>query len=209
MRLTRIVATIGLVALGILGQNLAGQDLAIEAWQLEVKGDGAEARAQLQRRADNSPNDPLALQAYAEFLDHHRDPATRGAYEKLRQLLGRNGASANERVKVARRLTELDLIAGDRVGAERHLDEFRSLGGNGLSLPAAANFAARANAIEIPGPLRSFARMAAVSPDIAAEDVMGALAHNITLNGYSATRASESLEPTEYLKLVTRYLSQA
>ena len=51
--------------------------------------------------------------------------------------------------------------------------------------------------------------MSAVSPDIAPEDVMMSLAHNITLNGYSATRGADSLEPTEYLKLVNRYLSQA
>src|SRR6476619_4002260 len=38
---------------------------------------------------------------------------------------------------------------------------------------------------------------------------MASPAHNVPLNGYSATRASESLEPTEYLKLVIRYLSQA
>jgi hypothetical protein len=213
MRLRRIFATVGVALTGIVGQSLAGQSLAgqdpaKEAWRLEAKGDGAEARAQLQRAADTRPNDPLALQAYAEFLDHHRDPGVRDVYEKLRQLLGRNGASAGERTKVARRLVELDLIAGDRAGAERHLEEFRTLGGNGLTLPAAAS-AAQPNFIEIPGPLRSFARMAAVSPDIAAEDVMGVLAHNIVLNGYAATRANQLLEPTEYLKLVVRYLSQA
>jgi hypothetical protein len=51
--------------------------------------------------------------------------------------------------------------------------------------------------------------MAAISPDAAPDDVLPALAHNVNLNGYSATRASESLEPTEFLKLITRYLSQA
>src|SRR6185369_12271829 len=141
-------------------------------------------------------------------LGQHRDPAARGAYEKLWQLLSRNGANAAERAKAARRLVELDLLAGDRESAEKHLDAFRSAGGNGLSLPA-ASAAQRFNYVEIPGPLRSFARMAAISPDIAPEDLMASFAHNITLNGYSATRASESLEPTEYLKLVIRYLSQA
>jgi hypothetical protein len=77
-----------------------------------------------------------------------------------------------------------------------------------LSLPPAWA-APRVNFIEFSGPLRSFGRLAAISPDIAPEDVMASIAHNVTLNGYSATRASESLEPTEYLKLVTRYLSQA
>src|ERR1035438_4422223 len=110
MRLRRIFATVAVALMGIAGlslagrnlsaQNLSGQDLAKEAWQLEAKGDGAEARAHLQRAVESRPNDPLALQAYAEFLDHHRETGTREAYEKLRQLLGRNGASGGERTKV-------------------------------------------------------------------------------------------------------------
>ena len=209
MRLASFFAAGYAATLGFAVQHLAAQDAAKEAWKLELRGNGADARAQLRRAADAAPNDPLALQAYAEFLSDHRDPAARNTYEKLRELLGRNGASAGERAKIARRLTELDLIAGDRLSAEKHLDEFRALGGNGLSLPPQAVSALHASFIDVPGPLRSFARMAAVSPDIAAEDVMGALAHNVVLNGYSALRASESLEPTEYLKLLMRYLSQA
>ena len=206
-------AMLGMLSLGISWQFLraqepASQDLTRSAWRLEAKGDGAEARAQLLRAAERGPNDPLALQAYAEFLDRHRDPAVRAAYENLQALLSRNGGSTGERAKVARRLAELDLIAGDRAAAEKHLADFRTLGGNGLSLPAAAA-PLRANFIDIPGPLRSFSRMSAISPDVAPEDVMGVLAHNIILNGYSATRANELLEPTEYLKLVTRYMAQA
>jgi hypothetical protein len=208
MRLAKLLAAIGIAAIGIAVQDLGAQDPAKRAWELELKGDGAEARTQLQRAATANPNDPLALEGYAEFLDHHRDPAARAAYEKLRQLLSRNGASTSERAKIAGRLTELDLIAGDRLNAEKHLEEFRTLGGKGLSLPAQGD-AARADFIEIPGPLRSFARMSAVSPDSGPADVIASLSHNITLNGYSAQRASESLEPTEYLKLIQRYLSQA
>ena len=65
------------------------------------------------------------------------------------------------------------------------------------------------NYIEIPGPLRSFARMAAISPDLTPSDLLPALARNIITNGYRATTANEALEQTEYLKLVIRYLSQA
>ena len=146
MRLRRFFASLGMAMMGVLGLSLAGrnlsgqtlansQDLTTSAWQLEARGDGAEARVQLQRAVETRPNDPLALQAYAEFLDRHRDPAVREAYDKLRQMLGRNGASTGERTKVARRLAELDLIAGDRAGAEKHLEEYRALGGNGLTLP--------------------------------------------------------------------------
>ena len=41
MRLRRIFATIAFAALGTLALNLAGQDLAKEAWQLEVKGEAS------------------------------------------------------------------------------------------------------------------------------------------------------------------------
>lgn len=208
MRLGQFLAAGWMAASGIAFQNLGAQDPAKRAWELELKGEGAEARTQLQRAANANPNDPLALEAYAGFLDHHRDPAARAAYEKLRQLLNRNRASTSERAKIAQRLTELDLIAGDRLNAEKHLEEFHSLGGKGLNLPA-QGAAAHPDFIEIPGPLRSFARMSAVSPDVGPEEVMASLSHNITLNGYSALRASESLEPTEYLKLIMRYLTQA
>ena len=208
MRLFRIFATCSVVAMGFGAQKVAAQNLTGEAWKLEAKGDAAEARDQLQRTAAAAPNDPLALEAYAEFLGHHRDPAAREAYEKVWQLLSRNGASASERARVARRLAELDLLAGDRAAAENHLQGFRSAGGSGLTLPP-ASAGERVSFVEIPGPLRSFERMAALSPDLAPEDMLAALAHNITLNGYSSLHANESLEPTEYLKLVIRYLSQA
>ena len=61
----------------------------------------------------------------------------------------------------------------------------------------------------IPGPLRSFARMAALSPDAEPDDILPALARNVVTNGYQASHSNEALEQTEYLKLVHRYLSQA
>src|SRR5207249_1882031 len=63
--------------------------------------------------------------------------------------------------------------------------------------------------IQIPGPIRSFARMAALSPELQPDDLLPALARNIVTNGYQATSSNEALEQTEYLKLVIRYLSQA
>ena len=207
MRLGWVLVAFG-VTCSVTATGLFGQDLTGEAWRLEAKGEATEAHDQLQRGAATAPNNPLALQAYAEFLDRHRDPAAREAYQKLSALLARNGASQSERSKVSRRLVVLDLIAGDRLAADRHAQEFRDAGGSGLTLTAVLTPAAR-NYIEIPGPLRSFARMAAISPDISSEEVMGALAHNVNLNGYTATRATESLEPTEFLKLVIRYMAQA
>ncbi|MDQ6676834.1 MAG: hypothetical protein M3Z09_06010, partial [Acidobacteriota bacterium] len=63
--------------------------------------------------------------------------------------------------------------------------------------------------ITIPGPLRSFGRMAAISTDINPDDVLTSLARNVVTNGYQASHSNDALEQTEYLKLVNRYLSQA
>jgi hypothetical protein len=212
MRFCKTFATGSVAVMGFVvhlgAQNPTSPRLAGEAWKLEAKGDAAEARSQLQKAAEGAPKNPLALEAYAEFLAYHRDPGARGEYEKLLRLYSSNGASPGERVKVARRLVELDLMAGDRASAQTHLEAFRSAGGNGLVLPAAVT-PPQSSFIEIPGPLRSFARMSAISPDIAPDDVMSALAHNVTLNGYAAGHGGESLEPTEFLKLVMRYLAQA
>ena len=148
MRLQRISATwrtvvtgVGLSFMGLVfvGQGLNGQDLNGEAWKLEAKGDGSVARDQLRRAAENAPNDPLAVESYAVFLDRHRDPAAREVYQRLSDLLARNRASVSERARVARRLATLDLIAGDRDAGARHLEDYRSAGGAGLALAGAAS----------------------------------------------------------------------
>jgi len=191
-----------------MGQRLNAQDLTAETWKLEAQGDGSVARDQLRRTAASRPNDPLALEAYAEFLDRHRDVEAHDAYQKLNDLLARNRASNAERARVARRLVTLDMIAGDRAAAAKHAEDYRAAGGAALAIPP-IQAPQQHGYIEIPGPLRSFGRMAAVSPDAAPDEVLPALAHNVVLNGYSATRGTDSLEPTEYLKLLLRYLSQA
>jgi len=187
----------------------SAQDLVSEAWQLESKGEAVEARNRLQRAAEGAPNDPGPLRAYAEFLDRHRDRSAREVYSKLDQALSRGNINSNERFTVLRRLTILDLIEGDRSAAERHMEAFRAAGGTGFSLPEVPPEAAHQSFIDIPGPLRSFARMAALSPDLKPDDVLSALARNVVTNGYQAVSANEALEQTEYMKLVVRYLSQA
>ncbi len=189
-----------------LGAGLCAQQ---EARQLESRGDIAAARAQLQRAVEAAPADIGALTAWAEFLDQRRDPAARTAYARLLDALPASG-DAGRRAEVARRLAVLALIEGDKAAALRHLEECRAAGGKDVSLAApAAAAAGRWESIEIPGPLRSFARMAALSPDLGPEDVLPALARNVVTNGYQASSSAEALEQTEYLKLVVRYLSQA
>ena len=51
--------------------------------------------------------------------------------------------------------------------------------------------------------------MAAVSQDSRPEELLEDLARSIVLHGYRAGSGQEGLQPTEFLKLLTRYLSQA
>lgn len=56
----------------------------------------------------------------------------------------------------------------------------------------------------IPGPLRSFLRMAGISQQISPDDVLPFLAWNVSTIGYQSND-----HPTEYLILLTRYVTQA
>jgi hypothetical protein len=182
---------------------LAAEDFTAHAWQMESKGEPAEAREYLQHAAQNGGVD--AKLAYAEFLDRHRDPAARDAYEKVW-----DGAKGEQREFAARRLVLLDLIAGDRDRAQHHLDDYRTVGGRDFTFSqSAAAPPEKRQSIAIPGPLSSFSRMAALAPETPPDDVLPALARNIVTNGYQAAGSGVVLEQTEYLKLIIRYLSQA
>ena len=129
MRFSRVVLTLCIAGMGISAQDPAG-----DIWQMESKGDAQQASERLRKAVEASPNDAGALRAYAEFLDRHRDPATRAVYATLDQALASN---APERASVLRRIVIPDLLAGDRDAATRHLAAYREAGGSGLSLPAA------------------------------------------------------------------------
>ena len=62
--------------------------------------------------------------------------------------------------------------------------------------------------ITIPGPLRSFERMAAISQQESNRDVVPMLARDVVVNGYRGSQEKAN-EPTEYLILLRRYLGQA
>jgi hypothetical protein len=57
--------------------------------------------------------------------------------------------------------------------------------------------------VEIPGPLRSFLRMAGISQEVSPGEVLPMLSRNVFLHGYDQGR------PTEFLLLVERYVHQA
>ncbi|MEO8028836.1 MAG: HAT repeat-containing protein, partial [Bryobacteraceae bacterium] len=189
---------------------LLAQDLGTQAFELERKGEAAQARQLLQRAVQDSPKSVGAWRAYAEFLDQHHDPGVVESYGHLLEVLKADNAAPAQQAAVARRMAILSLEQGNRAAVEAHLATYHSLGGKDLSWnPKPRTVPQGKQTIEFPGPIRSFSRMAALSPDLRPDDLLGALARNVVTNGYQATNSSEGLEQTEYLKLIIRYLSQA
>jgi hypothetical protein len=191
--------------------SVQGSKTLEHARQLEESGDGPGARALLAHAAQDAPGDIAALTEYAEFLDCHADPAAREAYGKLLAALD-GPAHRQQRAAVARRMAELSLLQGDRAGALRSLEIYGSASGapaGPVGIPAAPPGAGERQYVEIPGPMRSFGRMAAISGDALPDDVLPSLARNVVTNGFQAAHSNEALEQTEYLKLVHRYISQA
>jgi hypothetical protein len=186
---------------------LAANETVDRANRLEDAGDSGGAR-DLYSRTIRGSNDPELLSGYAAMLERYHDPGARAAY---RQSAAAWKARTNNTNAAAdrRRAVVLDLIAGDRAAAEADLKEFQAAGGTGLELPSGGTSAIPVTTIDIPGPYRSFARMAAISQDAGADGVLTALARNVVTNGFQASHSSEELEETEYLKLVRRYLAQA
>src|SRR5215468_438199 len=78
-----------------------------------------------------------------------------------------------------------------------------------LSAPQAQNAAAvpAPEMISIPGPLRSFLRMAAISQKVAPEEITPLLARNVFLLGYEGPQSQA--HQTEFLTLLNRYVQQA
>ena len=63
--------------------------------------------------------------------------------------------------------------------------------------------ATQKDSVIIPGPLRSFLRMAGISQKVSKDDVLALLARNVYLRGYQQNT------PTEFLILIDRYVTQA
>ena len=71
----------------------------------------------------------------------------------------------------------------------------------------AVNSSAMTSSVTIPGPLRSFLRMAAISQKASTEEVLPLLARNVFIEGYEGYQSSR--RPTEFLVLLRRYVQQA
>lgn len=181
----------------------ASSDLQDQVFHHESMGDLAGARSLLEKQA-GTPGNPSAAEALAEFLDRHGDPGRRAAYLKW---------AAEEKdpakLKLAlRQVVLLDVMEGKDAELKNDLSRYRAAGGNDLSAPQKHSNPAMFSTVIVPGPLSSFARMAALAPDVAPEELLPALARNVVTNGYEAS-GNEVLQQTEYLRLLIRYIGQA
>ena len=78
----------------------------------------------------------------------------------------------------------------------------------GATPGAAVGAANSAGEITLPGPLRSFLRMAGISQKVAPDEVMPFLARQIVVQGYHDARKKDAT-PNEFLVLLKRYIAQA
>jgi len=169
--------------------------------QFEAAGDLTSAKELLIRDAESNANDAASQQSLAEFLCRHGDAACREATAKWAD----KETDANRKKLAQRQLLLVDYMSGKDINGA--LQQYQAGGGSDLSSPAKREHASY-SMITVPGPLGSFARMAALSPDLAPEDLLPALARNIVTNGYEAS-GNEALQQTEYLRLLIRYIAQA
>jgi hypothetical protein len=169
--------------------------------QYEATGDLTAAKALLGREADTNAGDAAAQQSLAEFLCRHGDAGCRAATAKWASL----ETDPNRKKFAQRQLLLLDYMSGKDASAD--LDQYQAAGGNDASSPGKRAQTTYAM-VTVPGPLASFARMAALSPDLAPEDLLPALARNIVTNGYEAS-GNEALQQTEFLRLLVRYIGQS
>jgi hypothetical protein len=182
------------------------QDTVERARQLEERGEYNAALQLLREGAEQRPPIETNQLALAEFLDRYRHSGARQAYQTILD----GNPSRERRTAVLHRMVVLDLLAGEREAATRHLKLYRDAGGTALAAALPQRSAPEVlPTAEIPGPIVSFNRMAALSPDLQPADVLPALARNVVTNGYQASNSQQALDQTEYLKLVFRYLSQA
>ena len=210
-RMKRLILAVLAGAVGAFPVPLAGA--VADALRLEREGRMMEARIELARSVERASDDAEARIAWAEFLDRHGGAGVVEAYRQAIEKLPRS--EAGKRREMLRRLVPAALLAGDADAAREALNRLRGEDPSiwpdaARALQAPASFESTAgNHVVVPGVLNSFLRMAALSTDLRLEELLPALAQNIVTGGYRATGGPAGMEPTEYLKLIMQYLSQA
>ena len=178
-------------------------DLQAQVAQRELSGDLNGARTLLEQRSAQG-TDIAATEALAKFLDRHHQAGGRNAYL---QWASEEKDAAKQKLALKQAVL-LDFRTENEVNLKADLQKYRAAGGTDLALPGKAQSSRNYSTVAIPGPLSSFARMAALSPDLRPEELLPALARNIATNGYQAS-GNETLDQTEYLRLLIRYIGQA
>lgn len=195
------------VLIGLAVPAWGTEELARQVRELELQGRSREARQLLESAVKAEPRDAETLGRYAAFLDERRDPEALAVYEKVASLAS---PDSPWRTRALGRMVVLKLLYGRGEEARQSLEAWQRDGGRGWEIrPAAPTAELPTGTVTIPGPLESFARMAAFSPEMPPQDILLALARNVVTNGYQALSGNEGMEQTEYLKLVVRYLGQA
>jgi hypothetical protein len=95
-----------------------------------------------------------------------------------------------------------DVWAAGSPSSARTLRQAQSSGAATAASPEQARQRAQEQAL-IPGPLRSFLRMAAISQQVSPDEVLPLLARNIVVSGYQGNK------PTQFLILINWYIDQA
>ena len=206
---TRIAYLAALVLVGALCQSPLHGTVE-QARELEQAGQPLEARRVLEDSVRDQQANGEALLANAEFLDRYGDPA---AVEAYRAALASSGpGDSATAAELRRRIAVAALWHGNAEQARAALMALQEAaeGGPGvgallrpLTQPEATEF------IEVPGTLDSFSRMAALSTDLSSDLILPSLGRTIFAGGYHASGGGSTFEPTEYLRLLKQYLTQA
>ena len=183
------------------GENAPTPRLGDEVLHYESVGDLAGARSLLERQASS---DTSASEQLAEFLERHHEAGARDAYRKW----AAEEQDPAKRKLALRHIVLLDYMQGISADLAADLKNYRDAGGDDFTAPSRTAKPALYSTVTISGPLSSFARMAALSTDLAPEDLLPALARNVVTNGYEAS-GNELLQQTEYLRLLIRYIGQS
>lgn len=168
----------------------------------EAQGDLPGARALLD--SAGAAGDPAALAALAIFLDRHLDDGRRSAFLKW---AASEPDPARKRMAL-RQAVLTDFTAGNHDLLKQDVRAYEEAGGSDLAIASGHIGSSAYKNVLMPGPLASFARMAALAPELDPADLLPSLARNVVTGGYQAA-ANETLQQTEYLKLLLRYLSEA
>ena len=180
------------------------------ALELERAGQPSEARRVLRDTVTEQAGNGEALIANAEFLDRYGDPAAIEAYLAALETAGPDDTVTAAELR--RRIAVAALWHGDAEQASAALKALQAAGEGGpgvdgllrpLTEPETTDF------IDVPGTRDSFSRMAALSTDLSSDLILPSLGRTIFTGGYHASGGGATFEPTEYLRLLKQYLTQA